>query len=102
MRRFAIPLVLLAVLFSACGPTMDDDSPPVEYYEDMDAPELDLEPDFGEEPLASDCDPNYEGACVPIVGYDLDCPDISDPVYVVGTDIHGFDRDRDGVGCELN
>lgn len=46
------------------------------------------------------CDPNYEGPCIPLVSYDLDCPDVNGPVYVVGTDIHGFDRDRDGVGCE--
>ena len=100
--RHVLPLAAITLLLSGCASTMDDDSPPIEYYEDIDPPELDLEPDFREEPMASECDPNYEGACVPIVGYDLDCPDISDPVYVVGTDIHGFDRDRDGVGCELN
>ncbi len=50
---------------------------------------------------SSNCDPNYSGGCVPIVSYDLDCPDIGFRVYVVGTDIHGFDgRDNDGVGCE--
>jgi len=49
---------------------------------------------------AFNCDPNYDGACVPIVSYDLDCPDVEGPVYVVGTDIHGFDRDGDGIGCE--
>jgi hypothetical protein len=46
------------------------------------------------------CDPNYRGACVPIVPYDLDCADIDGPVYVVGVDIHRFDGDGDGVGCE--
>lgn len=46
------------------------------------------------------CDPNYEGPCIPLVSYDLDCSDVNGPVYVVGTDIHGFDRDRDGIGCE--
>lgn len=48
----------------------------------------------------SRCDPNYRGACVPIVPYDLDCADIDGPVYVVGRDPHGFDGDGDGVGCE--
>lgn len=47
-----------------------------------------------------DCDPNYDGACVPLVSYDLDCPDIQGPVYVVGVDVHKFDRDENGVGCE--
>jgi len=46
------------------------------------------------------CDPNYEGGCVPIVSYDLDCPDVTGPVLVVGQDIHRFDRDRNGIGCE--
>jgi hypothetical protein len=57
-------------------------------------------------PQASDgggqpsCDPNYSGACVPIVSYDLDCADISGTVYIKGSDPHGFDGDGDGVGCE--
>lgn len=46
------------------------------------------------------CDPNYAGYCVPIVSYDLDCADIRHRVSVVGVDIHGFDSDRDGIGCE--
>ena len=49
---------------------------------------------------SSACDPNYSGACVPIVPYDFDCPDIGQLVLVVGTDIHKFDRDRDGRACE--
>ena len=48
----------------------------------------------------STCDPNYAGACVPISAFDLNCPDVGVMVRVVGTDIHGFDRDRDGYGCE--
>jgi hypothetical protein len=57
-----------------------------------------------EAPLGSSdaCDANYDGLCVPYVGYDLDCPDIGGPIYVVGIDIHEFDRDGDGVGCESN
>jgi micrococcal nuclease len=46
------------------------------------------------------CDPNYSGACVPIVTYDLNCADISGRVKVVGRDIHRFDGDGDGYGCE--
>ena len=56
---------------------------------------------------ASDCDSNYEGACVPIAS-DVDCaggsgngPEyVSGPVYVVGTDIYELDREGDGVACE--
>ncbi len=45
------------------------------------------------------CDPNYTG-CVPLVSYDLDCPDIGFSVQVIGSDHHGFDREGDGLGCE--
>ncbi len=56
---------------------------------------------------AQSCDPNYEGACVPIAS-DVDCaggsgngPEyVRGPVYVVGRDIYGLDRDKDGAGCE--
>jgi hypothetical protein len=54
--------------------------------------------DLGE-PIG-DCDPNYDGACVPNVSYDLDCPDIRASVRVVGVDHHRLDREGDGLGCE--
>jgi endonuclease YncB( thermonuclease family) len=54
-----------------------------------------------EQPATGGCDPNYTGGCVPIVSYDLDCPDIGFSVTVVGVDTHGFDGDdNDGYGCE--
>ncbi|MFC9985065.1 G5 domain-containing protein [Microbacterium keratanolyticum] len=56
---------------------------------------------------ASECDPNYSGACVPIAS-DVDCEGgggngpayVSGPVYVVGSDIYKLDRDGDGVACD--
>jgi hypothetical protein len=57
---------------------------------------------------ASDCDPNYEGACVPIAS-DVDCAGgsgngpayVDGPVRVIGSDIYGLDgNDNDGIGCE--
>jgi hypothetical protein len=57
---------------------------------------------------ASQCDPNYSGACVPIAS-DVDCAGgsgngpayVRGPVNVVGEDIYGLDgKDGDGVGCE--
>lgn len=52
-------------------------------------------------PLAGDCDPNYQGACVPRVPYDLDCPDIPATDFrSVGSDPHGLDREGDGLACE--
>ncbi len=47
----------------------------------------------------SNCDSNYS-PCIPKVSYDLDCGDIGKFVYVIGVDVHGFDRDGDGEGCE--
>jgi hypothetical protein len=51
-------------------------------------------------PIGGGCDPNYGGYCVPIVAYDLACADIGHRVTVIGIDIHGFDGDHDGIGCE--
>jgi hypothetical protein len=51
-------------------------------------------------PANGGCDPNYKGACVPIVGYDLNCADIGAMVQVVGSDPNRFDADGDGYGCE--
>lgn len=59
-------------------------------------------------PAVGGCDPNYDGACVPIAS-DVDCEGgsgngpsyVQGPVRVVGTDIYGLDgSDNDGVGCE--
>jgi hypothetical protein len=55
----------------------------------------------------SDCDGNYSGGCVPIAS-DVDCAGgsgdgpayVSGPVYVVGSDVYGLDRDGDGVACD--
>jgi hypothetical protein len=52
-------------------------------------------------PAASSCDPAYTGACIPVVGYDLDCGDVSATDFrSVGSDPHGFDREGDGYACE--
>jgi resuscitation-promoting factor RpfB len=53
------------------------------------------------------CDPNYSGACVPIAS-DVDCMGgsgngpayVQGPVYVIGSDIYGLDKDGNGIGCE--
>ncbi|MEH6740792.1 MAG: hypothetical protein V7695_19935 [Sulfitobacter sp.] len=54
------------------------------------------------------CDPNYQNPpCVPIAS-DVDCAGgrgngpayVAGPVNVIGTDIYGLDRDKDGIGCE--
>ncbi len=56
---------------------------------------------------ASNCDPNYSGACVPIDS-DVDCSSgsgngpsyVRGPVTVIGRDIYDLDRDGNGTGCE--
>jgi len=59
-------------------------------------------------PPLPECDPNYEGDCVPIAS-DVDCAGgsgngpayVRGPVYVVGSDIYDLDgNDNDGIGCE--
>ncbi len=71
-------------------------------YQEPAAPEAVYQEPVYEEPAApvtGGCDPNYT-PCVPQVSYDLDCGDIGFSVTVIGADIHGFDRDNDGWGCE--
>jgi micrococcal nuclease len=49
------------------------------------------------------CDPNYQG-CIPPYPPDLDCTDIKRmklaPIRVIGVDVHKFDGDGDGIGCD--
>lgn len=56
---------------------------------------------------ASECDPNYAGACLDPYASDYDCeggsgdgPEYTGTVTVVGEDHYGLDADSDGVGCE--
>jgi FKBP-type peptidyl-prolyl cis-trans isomerase len=56
---------------------------------------------------ASECDPNYAGACLNPYSSDYDCeggsgngPDYTGEVTVVGEDHYGLDADSDGIGCE--
>jgi len=59
------------------------------------------------QPAAASCDPNYDGACVPVAS-DVDCAGgsgngpvyVAGPVHVIGSDIYDLDRDGDGVACE--
>ena len=49
------------------------------------------------------CDPAYPAVCIPSPPPDLDCGQISHRrFHVLPPDPHGFDRDRDGIGCEWN
>lgn len=53
------------------------------------------------------CHPSYPTVCIPWNGSDLDCGQIAFRRFAVitppapyGRDPHGFDADRDGIGCE--
>lgn len=55
----------------------------------------------------SECDPNYEGACLDPNASDYDCdggsgdgPGYTGEVRVVGVDRFGLDADGDGIGCD--
>ncbi len=48
------------------------------------------------------CDPSYPSVCIPPPPPDLDCADISYSYFLVfQPDPHFFDRDFDGLGCEI-
>lgn len=57
---------------------------------------------------ASNCDPNYSGACLNPNASDYDCAGgsgngplyVDGPIRVVGTDHYDLDADGDGVACE--
>ncbi len=47
------------------------------------------------------CDPSYPDICITPYPVDLDCDEISHSNFrVIGNDPHGFDADKDGIGCE--
>ena len=48
-----------------------------------------------------DCDPSYPDFCIASYPPDLDCGDISQKRFtVLQPDPHGFDGNKDGIGCE--
>ena len=64
---------------------------------------------FGATSVHAECDINYAKQCVPVAS-DVDCAGgqgngpayTTGPILVVGDDIYGLDRDKDGVACEPN
>jgi len=48
------------------------------------------------------CDESYPDVCIPPYPPDLDCDEIFYSNFrVIGSDPHGFDKDNDGIGCEV-
>ena len=53
------------------------------------------------QPPRQNCDPSYPSVCIPRFPPDLDCGEIPFRRFtVLQPDPHGFDRDRNGIGCE--
>jgi hypothetical protein len=53
-------------------------------------------------PTKNACDSSYPDMCIPVYPPDLDCDEIIYSNFtVIGSDPHGFDRDKDGIGCEV-
>ena len=51
--------------------------------------------------IVGGCHPAYPSVCIPPPPPDLDCGEIPYRRFkVLAPDPHGFDRDKDGVGCE--
>lgn len=49
----------------------------------------------------NNCDPSYPTLCILPNSPDLDCKDIPNKNFeVLQPDPHGFDADKDGIGCE--
>ena len=47
------------------------------------------------------CDPSYPDVCIAAYPPDLDCGEIGYSNFKVNQpDPHGFDGDKDGIGCE--
>jgi micrococcal nuclease len=81
-------------LWGACPGTILDPFRQVETRQKDVTPPRSLVPRGG-------CDPSYPTVCIPPYPPDLDCSDVPHKGFkVVGTDPHGFDGDRDGIGCE--
>jgi micrococcal nuclease len=90
----------------AAQPNLDPnaDGRACEVYFGVDAPVEAAEDSAAAAPAPSTgggCDPSYPGVCIPPAPPDLDCGEVGLVGFqVVPPDPHGFDRDRDGVGCE--
>jgi hypothetical protein len=53
------------------------------------------------QPQETGCDLSYPTLCIPPNSPDLDCNQISETNFkVYQPDPHGFDGDKDGIGCE--
>ena len=84
--------------------------PDIKYYRilyDMEELAMDFEigvfsnPSMGRYASYGDCVPSYPDVCIPLPPPELSCDDIPYRNFtVLPPDLHGFDDDKDGVGCQ--
>ena len=102
-----IPLAMMDFDQGPMQPHMGQPSPE-EIERMVPAPTQQQAPEQTQQPVPApiqsqnNCDPSYPAICIPPYPPDLDCGEIQYSNFrVVPPDPHGFDRDRDGTGCEV-
>jgi len=99
-----IPFMLIPFVFMAGvdhQPMIQPIPEPVERLVTEPVQQLVPAPGFEDVPEMIVCDSSYPDVCIPLYPPDLDCGEIGYSNFrVSGSDPHGFDRDKDGIGCE--
>jgi len=84
-------------------PTPEPEPAPIPEPEPAPIPEPTSQPTQSQQVQSQNqCDSSYPSVCIPPYPPDLDCGEIGYSNFrVVSPDPHGFDGDRDGIGCEV-
>jgi micrococcal nuclease len=91
-----IVIIVGAVYFSSQAPQQDYNQ--IDIAPKVTAPQISAPVSTTQE---NNCDSSYPDVCIPSYPPDLDCGEIEYSNFsVTGSDQHGFDGDRDGIGCE--
>ena len=92
----SIPIVILMVSIGGM------DSVKIEKEQQTDKDKEPREKEFQSTlTVENNCDHSYPDVCIPAWPPDLDCSEILHNNFkVLQPDQHGFDRDKNGIGCE--
>ena len=91
-----IAIVIGAVYFSSQAPQQDYSQ--IDIAPKVTAPQITAPVSTTQE---NNCDSSYPDVCIPQEPPDVDCGEISHKNFkVLAPDPHGFDGDKDGIGCE--
>jgi len=98
-----IPLMLIPMIFlddQMVGDHMQIPEPEIRMVPEPMVQQVPA-PGFEDVPEMIVCDQSYPDVCIPRYPPDLDCGEIQLANFkVLPPDPHGFDRDKDGIGCE--